>query len=179
MSAPGQNKGLELTIGVQGLREAIQTLEKVPGKTARKFVRKAMQKSLTSLLRAAKGAAPVGPTGNLKASLKKRSTVSKNTRGWLWGEVYADRGGNSKDPNNTGNNLGSHAHWIEMGWKLTKGDKKNPNRKVIRFIPGQRFLAKVLQAEASAIVDNFAKNVIETAKEVEQSINGGGPVSND
>lgn len=179
MSAAGQNKGIELSISVQGLREAIQTLEKVPGKTARKFVKKAMRTSLTSLLRGVKESTPVGPTGNLKASMKKRAAISLNGRRWLWGEVYADRSGSSKDPNNKGNNLGFHAHWIEMGWKLTKGKKATANRRVIKSIPGQRFMQKVLQAQAQTIVDNFAKNVIETAKEVEESINGGGPVSND
>ena len=133
-SSSDQDSGVEFRIDLSGVKQAMSKLEQLPDRLSRKILRKAMSKSLNLLTRDVRATAPVGKTGNLKKSIRKRANFAKSKSGWLWGEVYASA---------------PHSHLIERGWKLTAHQKQG--KRFLKRIEGRRFMRSAAQKNAGAI----------------------------
>ena len=110
---------------IEGADALDRLLKQLPEKVARNVLRGAVRKGAKVVEAEMRQRAPVGPTGNLKASITQRGVKTKDKR-MLTRRVGSFKGGGLK---------GYHAHFIEFGtvkmaarpflrpaWDQTKGE---------------------------------------------------------
>lgn len=105
-----------ITTRIQGARELDKVLKKLPERVARTVVRGAVRKAAKVVEAEMRARAPVGPTGNLKASIGQIGVRQPDKRKVVRTVGALKRGGRK----------GYHAHLVEFG------TVKTPARPFIR-----------------------------------------------
>jgi len=90
---------------IEGARELDKLLKRLPERVARNVLRRATTKAAKVIEEEIRQRTPVGPTGNLKASITQKGVRQPNKQN-LTRRVGAFKGGKFK---------GHHAHLIEFG----------------------------------------------------------------
>lgn len=146
-----------IDIKASGIADVAAVMRTFPEKMSMKIARKTMRQSLDPLFSEVQSLTPVGKTGKMKQSLKKRVNLRKST-GWMTGAVVAD------------GNIAPHFHLVDLGWNLT-GHK--PEKKFIRKVQGRRIMKGALERQANSIVEKFASDLKELAAEAQQKVGKG------
>lgn len=93
-------------VEVLGIKELTKTLTKVSPAEASRIARRTVTRVARDVRDAARQRAPVGPTGNLRRSIKSRR--AKGSRSRAEAEVWVDRSGGKSG-------RGYHWHLVEFG----------------------------------------------------------------
>lgn len=139
------------TIEVEGLDEAIRRVQSITSALEAKDVEKVLLKGMRMVRDEVKARAPVGPTGNLKRSVKAQ--IGKRRGRFVAGAFSAiDR------------KIAPHAHLVEYGHDLVKGGKKGRGGRVVGHVPAHPFFRPAWdskQAEVKRQVEADLRALIE------------------
>lgn len=141
-----------IDIQATGISEVTKILKELPEKTMLKIARKTIRQALDPLFQEVQSNTPVGKTGKMKESLKKRISLRRST-GWLTGSVVAN------------GRVAPHYQLVDLGWDLT-----SRRGKFIRHIAGKRIMKGALERQANSIIQTFASDIKDLALEAQSKV---------
>jgi HK97 gp10 family phage protein len=117
-----------VTIKLEGVEQFRRKLDRMDDSLSRSIIKKAVNAGAGVLVKAVRKAAPIGPTGNLKRSVKKR--IKK----YPSGVVVAVMGGAWP--------IGAHMHLVEEG----TDDRYHESGKYVGKMPASHFVRRAFIA---------------------------------
>lgn len=138
--------GVKLKLEIEGLKELGQKLETLPAKVAKKIMRPAIRKASKPLAAECKATAPVGPTGNLKASFKVRAMKMRGRRRKNSVGIVITSPGSGKAP---------HAHLVEKGTK----PRRTKSGKSTGTMPENPFMQRTAEKTFPTVVQIFTSEL--------------------
>ena len=169
-------------IYLTGDKELEATLKNLADKEAYKIARSALGAGLSKMAAAIRRAAPVGPTGNLKANIGKR--LEKGKRG---GKIMAKAGVNvgktkktEKAAGKSGRDRAPHAHLVALGTQRRARQAiggrfagiRNPTDQQLSTgtMPANPFVKQAVQSSKSSVTEAMQKRAAKALAKALQKI---------
>lgn len=144
--------------GVSGFRELEQALEQVARAAGKNTLRRSLKKAAEPMVNLMKANAPVGPTGNLKGSIRSSTGLSKRQARVHRGMFRDDRASVEVFVGAEYFRAGKHAHLVEFGTAphMNGGKFKgtmNPG------MPPQPFIRPAWDQDHKALLERLGKDM--------------------
>lgn len=136
---------MTVKVRVEGLREMERALMEMKTSTAGGVVRRAMKKAFAPFADAAKAAAPIGPTGNLKDGITVSSKLNRNQS-----REAGFRRGKGTEIMYAGADA-PHAHLVEFG----TGPRFHKSGKYVGEMPPNPFMRGAWDGTKGAVLDDL------------------------
>jgi HK97 gp10 family phage protein len=147
---------MSVSIVVTGITELDMKLANLPEKTQKKFARSALSQGMTIIRKAAIKAAPRGPTGNLRKSIKSRFKRIKQL-----GITQAKVGLNVGKRRDTDKTVAPHAHLVALG-TVERFNKSGASRGVM---PANSFFRRATDSVHSQVEKKMADILLKKVTE--------------